>query len=133
MKAFTKSILVLVFVFVGSIAMQAVSPKNYLFDTKEENGKITSKVVFLEKEGLLNKEMRYEFVYNMDGKVSAKKAYRWNKTTENWDPIFLVSYNYSNEESIISNISMWDKKKKSFSLNNQEILIPVDNYDSIFS
>ena len=49
-----KSILALVFTFMCSLAISAASPKDYLYDTKEENGKIISKVVFLQENGLLN-------------------------------------------------------------------------------
>ena len=38
-----KSILALVFTFMCSLAISAASPKDYLYDTKEENGKIISK------------------------------------------------------------------------------------------
>ena len=63
-----KSILALVFTFMCSLAISAASPKDYLYDTKEENGKIISKVVFLQENGLLNKQVRYEFQYNENGK-----------------------------------------------------------------
>ena len=72
-----KEILSLVVLFVCSLAMSAASPRNYLYDTKEENGKIVSKVVFLQEEGLLNKQVKYEFTYNDNGRVAEKKAYRW--------------------------------------------------------
>lgn len=68
-----KSILALVFTFMCSLAISAASPKDYLYDTKEENGKIISKVVFLQENGLLNKQVRYEFQYNENGKVSEKR------------------------------------------------------------
>ena len=58
-----KKILSLVVLFVCSLAMSAASPRNYLYDTKEENGKIVSKVIFLQEEGLLNKQVKYEFAY----------------------------------------------------------------------
>ena len=78
-----KSILALVFTFMCSLAISAASPKDYLYDTKEENGKIISKVVFLQENGLLNKQVRYEFQYNENGKVSEKKAFRGIGQTTN--------------------------------------------------
>lgn len=134
MKAFTKSILVMVFVFVGSLAIQAVSPKTYMYDTKEENGKIVSKIVFLQEDGFLNKEMKYEFNYNQEGKVSEKKAYRWNGKKDLWEPLFLISYEYSNEKGeIYSSYGMWNNKKKDYSLNVQEMAFSDDDYHTIFS
>ena len=128
-----KEILSFVVLFVCSLAMSAASPRNYLYDTKEENGKIVSKVIFLQEEGLLNKQVKYEFAYNDNGKVAEKKAYRWNQAKETWDPYYLVTYQYNEDGNITSEYGMWDKKKKDYSLNTQKMLVPATNYEEIFS
>lgn len=129
----TKSIFALVAMFICSLAISASSPRNYIYDTKEENGKVISKVVFLQEEGLLNKEVKYEFAYNEAGKVTEKKAFRWNKKSGNWEPFYLTTYAYNaGNNEIYSVYSMWNKAKKDFSLNVQEMHIPVSNYDNIF-
>jgi hypothetical protein len=130
----TKSALGFIFVFVCSMAMNAASPKNYMYDTKEENGKVVSKTVFTNENGLLNKQMKYDFTYNEEGKVAVKKACKWNQATESWEPFFLISYEYNNETGdIYTSYGMWDKKKKDYSLNAQEMISPASSYDSIFS
>ena len=128
-----KKILSFVVLFVCSLAMSAASPRNYLYDTKEENGKIVSKVIFLQEEGLLNKQVKYEFAYNDNGKVAEKKAYRWNQAKETWDPYYLITYQYNEDGNITSEYGMWDKKKKDYSLNTQKMLVPATNYEEIFS
>ncbi len=129
-----KSIFALVIMFACGLFASAASPRNYLYDTKEVDGKIVSKVVFLNEEGLLNKEVKYEFSYNETGKVSEKKAYRWNKATGEWDPYYLISYQYNQETGeISSDYGMWDKKKKDFNFNKQQLVSPASAYDSIFS
>lgn len=129
-----KEILALVVLFVCSLAMSAASPRNYLYDTKEENGKIVSKVIFLHEEGLLNRQVKYEFTYNDNGKVAEKKAYRWNQSKETWDPYYLISYQYNEEKGEINSVyGMWNKKKKDFSLNTQEMVVPAASYEDIFS
>lgn len=128
-----KEILSFVVLFICSLAMSAASPRNYLYDTKEENGKIVSKVIFLQEEGLLNKQVKYEFAYNDNGKVAEKKAYRWNQAKETWDPYYLITYQYNEDGNITSEYGMWDKKKKDYSLNTQKMLVPATNYEEIFS
>ena len=128
-----KEILSFVVLFVCSLAMSAASPRNYLYDTKEENGKIVSKVIFLQEEGLLNKQVKYEFAYNDNGKAAEKKAYRWNQAKETWDPYYLITYQYNEDGNITSEYGMWDKKKKDYSLNTQKMLVPATNYEEIFS
>lgn len=128
-----KKILSLVVLFVCGLAMSAASPRNYLYDTKEENGKIVSKVIFLQEEGLLNKQVKYEFAYNDNGKVAEKKAYRWNQAKETWDPYYLITYQYNEDGNITSEYGMWDKKKKDYSLNTQKMLVLATNYEEIFS
>lgn len=130
----SKSILVIAFMCLCNLVISAASPKEYLYDTKEDNGKIVSKVVFLNDNGLLNKEIKYEFSYNDNGKVSEKKAYRWNKSREEWEPYYLTSYTYSTETGEINTVyGMWDKKKKDFSLNALNMVLPATNYEDIFS
>lgn len=129
-----KSVLTLICAFVFGCAMQASSPKQYMYDTKEENGKITSKVIFLQEDGLLNKQVKYEFSYNDQGKVSEKKAYRWDAGSEKWIPYYLISYTYDDASgNIKTNYGMWNKKKKDFSLNVQNMLLPESSYNDIFS
>ena len=128
-----KEILSFVVLFVCSLAMSAASPRNYLYDTKEENGKIVSKVIFLQEEGLLNKQVKYEFAYNDNGKVAEKKAYRCHQAKETWDPYYLITYQYNEDGNITSEYGMWDKKKKDYSLNTQKMLVPATNYEEIFS
>lgn len=133
-SAWNKSIIALVFAFMCSLTISAVSPKDYLYDTKEENGKIVSKVIYLEEDGLLNKQVRYEFQYNDNGMVSEKKVFRWNSSNEEWVPFYQITYQYNGENGeITSYYGMWDSKKKDYSLNTQTLVIPSANYDEIFS
>ena len=37
------------------------------------------------------------FSYNENGKVSEKKAYRWNKSKDEWVPYYLTTYSYDAE------------------------------------
>ncbi len=130
-----KSILAFVFTFICSLSISAAAPKNYLYDTKEENGKIISKVIFLQQEnGLLDKQVRYEFQYNQDGKVSEKKAFRWDKEKDEWTPFYKITYQYDIQNGDIkTHYGIWNKQKKSFSLNVQDMVIPSANYNEIFS
>ncbi|MDH6306262.1 hypothetical protein M2459_002625 [Parabacteroides sp. PF5-5] len=129
-----KSILSIVFVFICSMAINAASPRSYIYDTKEENGKIVSKTVFTNDNGLLNKQVMYEFTYDKDGKVAEKKARRWNKASETWEPFYLISYQYDNENGTIHSVyGMWDKKTNAYDLNIQEMTLSSSNYEEIFS
>lgn len=130
-----KCAVTLILSLICSFSMNALSHKNYLYDTKEDNGKITSKTVYLQEEnGMLNKQVHYEFTYNKEGKVAQKKAYRWNKNTQRWMPFYQISYQYQeNDDCIETTYGLWNSQKKDFSLNKQTIRIPASNYDEIFS
>ena len=130
----SKSILVLAVMFLCNLAMSAALPREYMYDTKEENGKVISKVIFLNDNGLLSKEFKYEFSYNENGKVSEKTAYRWNESKETWVPYYQTIYTYNVETGEINTTyGMWDQKKKNFSLNVQNLVAPAASYDDIFS
>lgn len=131
---FNRSIVGIFFALVCSMTIYAVSPKNYLHDTKEEDGKIVSKTIFLEQNGLLNQQVKYEFTYNGEGKVAEKKAYRWNKNKENWEPFYLITYAYGTENGDIRSVyKMWNNKTNDYSLNIQEMILPASAYEDIFS
>ncbi|MDR2389106.1 MAG: DUF3836 domain-containing protein [Tannerellaceae bacterium] len=122
-----------ILVFVCSMTMSAVSPKNYLYDTKEENGKIVSKTIFLQKDGLLDKQWKYDFTYNEEGKVAEKKACRWNAGKEVWEPFYQITYRYEKETGEIhSSYGLWNKKANDYTLNAQIIILPEDRYEEIF-
>ncbi len=124
----------LIICMICSFTINAASPREYVYDTIEENGQILSKVVFVQDNGLLNKQVKYDFTYNPEGKVKEKKAFRWNGSKDSWDPFFSITYTYTeNSETIHSTYGMWDNKKKDYSFNVQQIEIPVINYDEIFS
>ena len=133
-SVFNKSIIALVFAFLCNLTISAVSPKDYLYDTKEENGKVISKVIYLQEDGLLNKQVRYEFQYNANGKVSEKTAYRWNDSKDEWVPFYQITYQYDDAKGEIhTNYGMWDSKKKDYSMNIQQMVIASEDYDEIFS
>ncbi len=130
----TKSLLSIIFIFMCSMTISAVSPKSYMYDTKEENGKIVSKTIFTQENGLLNKQVMYEFSYYEDGKVSEKKACRWNKTSEKWEPFFKITYTYDEKSGDIHTLyGMWDNKTKDYNLNVQEMTSTSSSYEEIFS
>ena len=130
----SKSLLLMALLFISNIFISAGSPRQYMYDTKEENGKIVSKVVFLNNNGLLDKELKFVFTYNNDGKVADKTAYRWNKEKNDWTPFYLITYSYDNPSGEIHSVySMWNKKKKDFTLNVQNMIAPASSYNEIFS
>lgn len=134
-QSFSKSIITLALTFVCGLVANAASPRNYLYDTKEENGLITSKTIFLQADnGMLDKQVKYEFVYNEAGKVAVKKAYRWSENEGKWLPFYQTNYTYDDKkQNIESTYGMWNKKTKQFDLNKQTMNIPASSYNEIFS
>lgn len=134
-QSFSKSIITLALTLVCGLVANAASPRNYLYDTKEENGLITSKTIFLQEDnGMLDKQVKYEFIYNEAGKVSVKKAFRWNGDENKWQPFYQTTYTYDNTKQVIESIyGMWNPKTKQFDLNKQTLSIPASSYNEIFS
>jgi hypothetical protein len=129
----SKSIQGIILFFVCNLTLSAIPPKDYMYDTKEENGKIVSKTIFLQKGGLLDKQLKYDFTYNEDGKVTEKKACRWNSSKNEWEPFYQISYQYGQEKGSIHSVyAMWNKNTKDYSLNTQTIILSEDRYGEIF-
>ncbi|WP_080903706.1 DUF3836 domain-containing protein [Parabacteroides sp. Marseille-P3160] len=129
------TVFTLIALFVCSLTMNAVSPpRNYIHDTKEENGKVISKTIFLNEDGLLSKEVKYEFTYYDSGKVAEKKAYRWNSRKNDWTPFYRTTFTYNTETGEIHSVyGIWNGKANEYNLNVQEIDLPASDYENIFS
>lgn len=131
----TKTIVTLLVAVVCGFAAQASTPRNYLYDTKEENGLIVSKTVFLQTDnGMLDKQVKYEFTYNEKGKVALKNAYRWDNKAEKWVPFYQTTYHYDEaKQEIESSYGLWNKKTGAYDLNQQKMILSESNYNEIFS
>lgn len=131
----SKAIFTLLLAVMCGFAAQASSPRNYLYDTKEENGLIVSKTIFLQSDnGMLDKQVKYEFAYGANGKVSVKKAYRWNAMVEKWVPFYQAEYTYDEKNNEIRYVyGLWNNKTNKYDMNVQNMVIPFSNYNEIFS
>lgn len=129
---FIKGMLVFSLVCIFSMIASAVSPRNYVYDTKMDGDKIVSKVVYIEEGGLLKKEIKYDFTYDEKGDVIEKIACRWDGSKNEWSNLYRVTYQHETD-GIHSNYCMWCKKSKTYSLNPQNMVLTEDNYESIFS
>lgn len=117
-----------------TLVVNAASPKSYKYNIKTENDRVVEKVVFSENGGILKRLMMYEFSYNGEGLVAEKKVHRWNERSEKWEPFYLMTYDYkSQDDNIKTHYVMWDKQTKKYCLQEQYMLIPVNDYETIFS
>lgn len=134
-RILSKGIFTLLLTVMCGFAAQASSPRNYLYDTKEENGQIVSKTVFLQADnGMLDKQVKYEFVYGENGKVAVKKAYRWDTKTNRWQPFYQTEYSYDEKDGEIQSVyGLWNKKTNKYDMNVKRMVIPSSNYNDIFS
>ncbi|MDH6356332.1 DUF3836 domain-containing protein [Parabacteroides sp. PF5-9] len=127
----TRIMYVLIAFFMISSMVNALSPKEYKFNTTEKDGKIMSKTVYSFENGFLHYEWLYEFDYDENGRVASKKAYRWHDGSSAWEPYSQMSYRYDKQVEIDADYAMWDKKKKQYAF-VQKMTLPFTNYDSIF-
>lgn len=131
-NGFYQGFLMIALVWVCSMGISAMNPKNYVYDTKMDGEKIVSKTIFVEDGGYLLKEICYEFDYNDAGKVTEKRALKWSNSTNKWEPTFRITYKYDADQ-IVTEYCVWDKKKKSYCMNPQLIVMSYDDYETIFS
>jgi len=133
-KVLTGSILLCMLLMICSFDATAVSDKNYIHDTKMENNKIVSKVIYMEMNGYLAKRFKYEFSYNDEGKVSGKEGFRWDSKRNSWEPCYKIKYEYNKGENKIRvDCVTWNKKDKAYTVNQQTQTMSMEDYDSIFS
>ncbi|MCD7937881.1 MAG: DUF3836 domain-containing protein [Tannerellaceae bacterium] len=130
---FRNTLILIAFMTMGIYAHSSL-PANYIYETQEENGQVISKVVYKQDNNLLNKQFKYEFKYNPEGKVTEKQVSRWDKKKEIWQPFYLMTYTYNESEGMIySTYGMWNDAEQAYNLNSQTINSSLSEYEEIFS
>lgn len=74
----------------------------------------------------LTPKWKYEYQYDKQGRLTEKKAYRWNLQQCTWIPAYLLTIT-SNDSICIMDYAEWDKLFCNFKRNHQQSIYYVDS------
>ena len=91
--------------YLGSVQSNNV---NYCYNADIENGTVKSMYVYdTSNESIANK-LRYEFSYDNEGRLTEKKAYKWNALQRECRPYYRLQFDYTCVGYEVA-YSKWDK------------------------
>ena len=95
-----------------------------------DNGLIVST---LNEDGkTLTPKWKYEYQYDELGRLTEKKAYRWNLQQQMWTPAYLLTIT-SNDSICIMDYAEWNKLFCNFERNRQQSVYYVDSSNTLLT
>ena len=95
-----------------------------------DNGLIVST---LNEDGkTLTPKWKYEYQYDEQGRLTEKKAYRWNLQQQMWTPAYLLTIT-SNDSICIMDYAEWNKLFCNFERNCQQSVYYVDSSNTLLT
>ncbi len=76
--------------------------------------------------------IKYEYKRNTDGAITEKKAYRWDQYCQQWQPAYLLTVENGPSTTILT-YAEWNRKKKSFTENEQQYIYYSDSNDILLA
>ncbi|MEJ8762461.1 DUF3836 domain-containing protein [Phocaeicola sp. HCN-40430] len=76
--------------------------------------------------------IKYEYKRNTDGAITEKKAYRWDQYCQQWQPAYLLTVEDGPSTTILTYVE-WNRKKKSFTENEQQYIYYSDSNDILLA
>lgn len=75
-------------------------------------------------------KLKYKYLYDDNGKMVGKKAYRWNSERKRWDPSYLITMN-SSENISIMDYAEWNVETASFTENQKQSIYYSDSVNHL--
>lgn len=75
-------------------------------------------------------KLKYKYLYDDNGKMVGKKAYRWNSEWKRWDPSYLITMN-SSENISIMDYAEWNVETASFTENQKQSIYYSDSVNHL--
>ena len=123
-KSVVKTVVALVVLFtVSAVNVNAKSLPEFLYNTYEKGGKVTSKQVckLNPATNTYTFHLVHEYTYTNDGSLLSNKTLRWNKKTNTWENSSIITYEHDYlTNSTTLNYAEWNKKKNAFDAPSQK-------------
>ena len=95
-----------------------------------DNGLIVS--TLNEDGNTLTPKWKYKYQYDKQGRLTEKKAYRWNLQQQMWTPAYLLTIT-SNDSICIMDYAEWNKLFCNFERNRQQSVYYVDSSNTLLT
>ena len=106
-----KAIAFVAMIIVSVMNSEVKAQDNFITNEEVKNDLVVAKTIFKQDGTYLYNHMRYEFTYDNENRLTGKTASKWDSLQSRWTPYFKMSYQYENNEIIMS-YARWNKAHK---------------------
>ena len=75
-------------------------------------------------------KLKYKYQYDDNGRLIERKAYKWNREVECWEPAYLLIIN-SNDNIAIMDYAEWSAETGSFTENQKQSIYYSDSVNHL--
>lgn len=88
----------------------------FIYNTEFNNRQeVCAKTVFKkDEEGYFRKELRYQYAYDAQKRLSAKEVQAWNPAADKWENVYRLEYRYDLTETSVTCMK-WDNRTDMYS------------------
>ncbi len=107
---FVKTVALAIMMLTGLTGANLFAGNKYVVNYETENNRVSSKIVYIYN-GSLQQHMKYNYSYDIDGRVIEKESLKWNKENQEWTPYYINTFSYR-ETSFVIDFAVWNPKDK---------------------
>ena len=132
-----KAIAFVAMIIVSVMNSEVKAQDNFITNEEVKNDLVVAKTIFKQDGTYLYNHMRYEFTYDNENRLTGKTASKWDSLQSRWTPYFKMSYQYENNEIIMS-CDRWNKahkaydkdmKKSVYEMNEENMPVAYKSYE----
>lgn len=132
-----KAIAFVAMIIVSVMNSEVKAQDNFITNEEVKNDLVVAKTIFKQDGTYLYNHMRYEFTYDNENRLTGKTASKWDSLQSRWTPYFKMSYQYENNEIIMS-YARWNKvhkaydkdmKKSVYEMNEENMPVAYKSYE----
>ena len=132
-----KAIAFVAMIIVSVMNSEVKAQDNFITNEEVKNDLVVAKTIFKQDGTYLYNHMRYEFTYDNENRLTGKTASKWDSLKSRWTPYFRMSYQYENNEIIMS-YARWNKahkaydkdmKKSVYEMNEENMPVAYKSYE----
>lgn len=127
-KLFNRIVILSTVFFMNCVFALAENGNNLVYNTEEENGIVTSQLVYKMDDGQLNNFEKFNYTYDSENRMKTQEKQKWNSSRNRWENELCISYTYANGKKHIQ-YQKWNAKKKTYVL-VPEMSLTVDDTET---
>lgn len=101
-----------VFVLAAIMNTTVTGQNKFAVNDEALNKVVTSKTIYRYK-AASRLHLKYDYGYNVEGRLSEKKASKWDEVAEEWTPCYITNFTYIENQLVVDH-SIWNEKNEAY-------------------